>query len=104
MVCRSLVIAAAALAAAAPAAASSPAAWAGMNRAVDRACLSMVDLKQKKIVGDKASFPDTVPVELRIVEGYNRGGVMDVKLCAYDRRARRAAIVDAVGRLGVNRR
>ena len=38
-----------------------------MNRAVDRACLSMVDLKQKKIVADKAGFPDTVPIELRIV-------------------------------------
>jgi hypothetical protein len=47
--------------------ASTPQAWASMNRAVNRACLSMVDLRQKKIVGDTASFPDTVPVELRIV-------------------------------------
>ena len=40
-----------------------------MNRAVDRACLSMVHLKQKTIVADKASFPDTVRAELRIIEG-----------------------------------
>ena len=64
----------------------------------------LTDLKQKKIVADKAGFPDTVPVELRIVEGYNRGGVLDVKLCAYDRRTKRAAITNATGRLGVNRR
>jgi hypothetical protein len=99
-----LLLAAAAMLAGSAAGASTPPAWASMNRAVNRACLSMVDLKQKKIVGDTASFPDTVPVELRIVEGYNRGNVIDVKLCAYDRRTKRAAISEAEGRLGVNRR
>ena len=99
-----LLLAGAAMLAGSAASASTPQAWASMNRAVNRACLSMVDLKQKKIVADKAGFPDTVPVELRIVEGYNRGGVIDVKLCAYDRRTKRAAITNATGRLGVNRR
>ena len=99
-----LLLATALLAVPAPAAASTPQAWAGLNRAVNRACLSMVDLRNKTIVGDRASFDDRVPIELRIVEGYTRRGVRDVKLCAYDRAKRRAAIVDGAGRLGVNRR
>ena len=84
--------------------ASTPQAWAQMNRQVDRACLAAAGLTRAKIITDKASFPDRVPVELRIVEGYNRQSVVDVKLCAYDRRTRRAAITDGEGRLGVNRR
>lgn len=86
------------------AAASTPAAWNQLNRQVDRACLRAAGLQRAKIVSDTASFADTVPVELRIVEGYNRGQVVDVKLCAYDRRTRRVAMTDGVGRLGVNRR
>jgi hypothetical protein len=58
---------------------------------------------QPRIVPDKASFSDRVPVELRIVEGYNRQSVMDVRLCAYDRRTRRATTVEGIGRLGANR-
>jgi hypothetical protein len=84
--------------------ASTPQAWAQMNRQVDRACLAAAGLTRARIVADKASFPDRVPIELRIVEGYNRRSVMDVKLCVYDRRTRRAAITDGEGRLGVNRR
>ena len=42
-------------------------------------------------------------VELRIIEGYNSQSVIDVKLCAYDRRTGRAATVEGVGRLGVYR-
>ena len=86
------------------AAASTPAAWAQMDRQVTRACIAASGLKQAKIIADKASFSDRVPVELRIVEGYNRGNVIDVKLCAYDRRTKRATTVEGVGRLGVNRR
>ncbi|UUR07831.1 hypothetical protein [Sphingomonas glaciei] len=86
------------------AAASTPAAWAQMDRQVTRACIAASGLKQAKIIPDKASFSDRVPVELRIVEGYNRGNVIDVKLCAYDRRTKRATTVEGVGRLGVNRR
>jgi hypothetical protein len=89
---------------AAPAAASSPAAWAQMDRQVDRACRTAAGLQRARVQADKASFSDTVPVELRIVEGYNRGGVVDVKLCAFNRRTGRVAITDGVGRLGVNRR
>jgi len=86
------------------ASASTPQAWAQMNRQVDRACLAAAKLSRAKIVADKASFDDRVPVELRIVEGYNKQSVMDVKLCAYDRRTKRVSIADGVGRLGVNRR
>ena len=84
--------------------ASTPAAWAALNRQVNRACIGASGLSQAKIVADKASFSDRVPVELRIVEGYNRQSVIDVKLCAYDRRTKRATTTDSVGRLGVNRR
>jgi hypothetical protein len=84
--------------------ASTPQAWAQMNRQVDRACLAAAGLTRAKIIPDRASFPDRVPIELRIVEGYNRQSVIDVKLCAYDRRTRRAAVTDGAGRLGVNRR
>jgi len=84
--------------------ASTPQAWAQMNRQVDRACLTAARLTRAKIIADKASFDDRVPVEIRIVEGYNRGSVVDVKLCAYDRRTKRVSITDGVGRLGVNRR
>ncbi len=84
--------------------ASTPAAWAQLDRQVNRACLTASGLRQAKIIPDKASFPDRVPVEIRIVEGYNRGNVVDVKLCAYDRRTKRATTTEGVGRLGVNRR
>ena len=83
--------------------ASTPEAWRQLDRQVSRACIAASGLSQAKIVIDKASFSDRVPVELRIVEGYNRGSVIDVKLCAYDRRTRRATTTDGAGRLGVNR-
>lgn len=101
---RVTMLAALALISPAAATASTPQAWAEMNRRVDRACLAAAGLTKAKVVADKASFDDRVPVELRIVEGYNRQSVVDVKLCAYDRRTRRAAVTDGVGRLGVNRR
>jgi hypothetical protein len=91
------------LLAASGAAASTPQAWAQLDRQVNRACLAAAGLTRAKIVPDKASFSDRVPIELRIVEGYNRGSVIDVKLCAYDRRTRRVTTTDGVGRLGVNR-
>ena len=84
--------------------ASTPQAWAQLDRQVNRACLTAAGLRQAKVIADKASFSDRVPVELRIVEGYNRGNVIDVKLCAYDRRTKRATTTEGVGRLGVYRR
>ena len=101
---RAMMAAALVLAGAGDAEASTPAAWAQLDRQVTRACLLAAGLRQAKIIPDKASFSDRVPVELRIVEGYNRGNVIDVKLCAYDRRTKRATTVEGVGRLGVNRR
>ena len=86
-----------------PALASTPEAWRQLDRQVYRACIAASGLSQAKIVTDKASFSDRVPVELRIVEGYNRQSVIDVKLCAYDRRTRRATTTDGAGRLGVKR-
>ncbi|WP_205480387.1 hypothetical protein [Sphingomonas arenae] len=104
MIRAKLILAAAAVAATSAASASTPEAWAQLDRQVTRACLNAAGLTRARIIPDKASFSDRVPVELRIVEGYNRGGVVDVKLCAYDRRTRRATTVEGVGRLGVNRR
>ena len=83
--------------------ASTGEAWAALDGQVTRACIRASGLTQAEVQADKASFPDRVPVELRIFEGYNQGSVMDVKLCAYDRRMKRAAIVEGSGRLGVNR-
>ena len=83
--------------------ASSPAAWQQMDQRVVRACLAASGLSQAKMIADKASFLDRVAVELRIVEGYNSQSVIDVKLCAYDRRTGRAAMTEGVGRLGVYR-
>jgi hypothetical protein len=83
--------------------ASSPEAWQQMGGRVDRACLAASGLQQAKIATDKASFPDRMPIELRIVEGYNRQSVIDVMICAYDRRTRRVAVTPASGRLGVYR-
>jgi hypothetical protein len=86
------------------ASASSPQAWQQLDRRVACACIASSGLTQAKIMADKASFSDAVPVELRIVEGYNRGSVIDVKLCAFDRRTGRVSITDGAGRLGVKRR
>ena len=83
--------------------ASTPEAWQQMDRRVTRACLVASGLAQAKIIADKASFSDRVPVELRIVEGYNQQSVIDVKLCAYDRQTGRATTTAGAGRLGVNR-
>ena len=101
-----ILAAAVTLAATGVATASTPAAWAALDRQVNRACLASAAsrLRSAKIQTDKASFSDRVPIELRIVEGYNSGGVVDVYLCAYDRRTKRATVTDGVGRLGVNRR
>lgn len=88
----------------ASATASTPQAWRQLDRQVNRACLQAAGLLRAKIIADKASFPDTVPVELRIVEGYNRQSVVDVKLCVYNRRTQRVAITEGAGRLGVYRR
>ena len=74
-----------------------------MDRKVNRACPAASGLQRAKIMTDKASFSDRVPVELRIVEGYNRQSVVDVRLCAHDRRSGRATTVEGVGRLGVYR-
>ena len=89
------------VAAAAPA--STPASWAALDRKVTRACIAASGLAQAKIIADKASFSDRVPVEVRIVEGYNRQSVIDVRVCAYDRRTGRATTVEGKGRLGVYR-
>lgn len=83
--------------------ASTPQAWAALDRQANRACIAASGLSRAKVMSDKASFSDRVPVEVRIVEGYNRHSVIDVRLCAYDRRTKRATTVDGVGRLGVNR-
>lgn len=83
--------------------ASTPAAWKQLDRRIARACIASSGLAQAKIVADKASFSDRVPIEIRIVEGYNSGSVIDVKLCAYDRHTGKAATTDGAGRLGVNR-
>ncbi|WP_375402725.1 hypothetical protein [uncultured Sphingomonas sp.] len=83
--------------------ASTPQAWAALDRQVNRACLAASGLTRAKVMSDKASFSDRVPIELRIVEGYNRQSVIDVKLCAFNRRTGRAATVEGVGRLGVAR-
>ena len=98
-----LLTAAALASLSAAALASSPAAWQQLDQRVARACIAASRLSQPKMIADKASFSDRVPVELRIVEGYNRQSVIDVKLCAYDRRTKRATTVGGVGRLGVNR-
>lgn len=97
-----LIVASVALAGAA-ASASTTQAWQQLDRRVNRACIAASALTRAKIVEDKASFSDRVPVELRIVEGYNRGSVVDVKLCAFDRRTGRATTTNGTGRLGVNR-
>ena len=97
-----LIIASAAIAGTA-AAASTPQAWQQLDRRVSRDCIAASGLSQAKIIEDKASFSDQVPVELRIVEGYNRGSVIDVKLCAFDRRTGRATTTNGTGRLGVSR-
>ena len=83
--------------------ASTPEAWQQLDRRVARACLVASGLAQAKLIEDKASFSDRVPVELRIVEGYNKQSVIDVKLCVYDRRTGRVTTTDGAGRLGVNR-
>ena len=85
------------------ASASSPEAWQQLDRQVNQACLAASGLAQAKVASDKASFSDRVPVELRVVEGYNKQSVIDVKLCAFDRRTGRATTTDGAGRLGVNR-
>lgn len=84
--------------------ASTPQAWNELEARVARACILASGLQRAQIIPDKASFSDRVPVELRVVEGYNRQSAIDVRLCAYDRRTRRATTVEGSGRLGVNRR
>lgn len=97
------IIASAAVLVSSATTASTPQAWQGLDRRVELACIASSGLKQAKVVSDKASFSDRVPVELRIVEGYNRESVIDVKLCVFDRRTGRATTTNGVGRLGVYR-
>jgi hypothetical protein len=83
--------------------ASSPQSWAALEKRVKKACIAASGLRRATVVPDKASFSDAVPIELRVVEGYNAGFVIDVQLCAFDRRTGRAATVEGSGRLGVYR-
>ena len=98
-----LLTAAALASLSAAALASSPEAWQQLDQRVARACIAASGLSQAKMIAEKASFSDQVAVELRIIEGYNSQSVIDVKLCAYDRRTGRAATAEGVGRLGVYR-
>ena len=98
-----LLTAAALASLSAAALASSPAAWQQLDQRVARACIVASGLSQAKMIAEKASFSDRVAVELRIIEGYNSQSMIDVKLCAYDRRTGRAATAEGVGRLGVYR-
>lgn len=98
-----LIVSLAAAIAAVPATASTDAAWQAMDQRVNQACIAASGLMQARIVPDRASFSDRVPVEIRIVEGYNSQSVIDVKLCAYNRRNKRVVVTEAVGRLGVYR-
>ena len=51
-----------------------------------RACIVASGLSKSKMIVDKASFSDRMTMELRIVEGYSSQSVINVKLCAYDRK------------------
>ena len=83
--------------------ASPPASWQQLDQRVARACIAASALSQPKMIADKASFSYRVAVQLRIVEGYNSQSVIDVQLCAYDRRTGRATTTEGVAQLGVNR-
>lgn len=85
---------------AAPALASTPAAWTALDRQVASACVKKAGLARARTLSDKVGFSDAIPVELRIVQGFNSRGKYARLLCAYDRRTKQVEVQDVTGRLG----
>lgn len=84
----------------APALASSPAAWSALDKQVASACVKKAGLARARTLSDKVGFSDAIPVELRVVQGFDRRGKYARMICAYDRRTRQAEVQEVKGRLG----
>ena len=79
--------------------ASTPEAWAQLDQRVVRACIAMSGLSRPQVLARKISFSDTIGIEVRMLRGVERG-VMQRKLCAYNRRTGRTEVQDAGGWFG----
>ena len=84
-------------ASAVPVPASTPQAWEQMNRRVNRACVAMAGLERPELLAVKISYSDAIGTEIRMIRGTDRRGVMQRKLCAYNRRSGRVEVQDATG-------
>lgn len=80
--------------------ASTPAAYAQLNRDVARACLAKSELARARLLTDRLSFSDAIPVELRALRGFDRRGRSVARVCAYDRRTKTAEVQDGNARFG----
>jgi hypothetical protein len=79
--------------------ASTPEAWAQLDQRVVRACIAMSGLSRPQVLARKVSYSDVIGVEVRMLRGVERG-VMQRKLCAYNRRTGRTEVQDAGGWFG----
>ncbi len=77
----------------APAAtASTPEAWAELNQRVNRACVAMSGLARPELLDANISFSDEMPVEARLLRGYDSKGTLKRLMCLFDRRTGHAEI------------
>ena len=94
------LIAGIALLAAGPALASTDAAWAASNQAAKRACIAAANLARPS-VSAPLTFSDQVGRDAMLVRGMYKQRFMKnawgTMLCLYDRRTRRAEVVEAKG-------
>ena len=78
-----------------PAFASTPEAWAQLNQRANRACIAMSGLARPQLLAQRISFSDTIPVEARLIRGYDNRGRYQRLICLYDRRTGRAEVQQA---------
>jgi len=94
------LIASIALAISGPALASTGAAWAASNRAGKAACIAAANLARPS-VSSPLNFSDQVGRDAMLVRGMYKQRFMKnawgTMLCLYDRRTRRAEVVEAKG-------
>ncbi len=80
---------------AAPSIASTPASWAKLQKQVAGACLAMSGLARPELLAQRISFSDVIPVEARMIRGYDNAERYKRLICLYDRRTGRTEVQSA---------
>lgn len=93
--CSKLMILAGAAALTSPLRASTPGSWAQVNQRANRACVAMSGLARPQLLGARISYSDAIPVEARMIRGFDKRGQFKRLICLFDRRTSRTEVQEA---------